>query len=180
VSDAQQIMDRWNQKHDVDCWVCVRLDSGEGLLTWTRSHAAVMGGQPVIWLQGIRGAYHLERVTPIPQPHKAPAGKLEYEPFAGDIRQGGVLVAHVMLGMERLAPLFTAAPSLLAGLDQTVSDMQGLANVLDGGDLPTARQMVQAIAARCLDLVCQAKGEALQGGPDQFQAEGWGREGGAL
>ncbi len=53
-------------KHPVGTRVVVRTDSGEVLLTVTRSMPWVMGGHSaVILVEGIAGGYALERVTPV-------------------------------------------------------------------------------------------------------------------
>lgn len=56
----------WNAKHPVGTKVTVRLDGGESRETVTRSPAEVLSGHSaVIWLDGIRGCYLLERVSPL-------------------------------------------------------------------------------------------------------------------
>lgn len=58
--------DAWNAKHPVGTKVKVRLDSGEIRETVTTSPAGVLSGHSaVIWLEGIRGCYRLDRVTPL-------------------------------------------------------------------------------------------------------------------
>lgn len=68
-----QVKSQWEQEKEVMAWneryppgtpVRVRLDSGEVLETKTRSDAQMLGGHTaVVWLDGIAGAYLLERVT---------------------------------------------------------------------------------------------------------------------
>lgn len=61
----QQRVDQWNAAHPVGTPVVVRLDSGKNFATKTRSRAEVLSGHtPVIWLEGVRGCYILERVRP--------------------------------------------------------------------------------------------------------------------
>jgi hypothetical protein len=60
----QQAVDRWNANSPVGSQVSVTLDNGSVVATKTRSEAQLMGGHtPVVWLDGISGAYLLDRVT---------------------------------------------------------------------------------------------------------------------
>lgn len=60
-----QSVEQWNERHPVGSDVIVRLDSGKDLQTRTRSRAEILSGHtPVIWLEGVRGCYILERVRP--------------------------------------------------------------------------------------------------------------------
>jgi hypothetical protein len=53
----------WNAKHPIGTPVNVKLDGGETRETVTRSVAEVLSGHSaVIWLEGIRGCYLLDRV----------------------------------------------------------------------------------------------------------------------
>jgi len=66
LKQLQAQCDRFNAAHPVGRMVTVRLDSGELRETTTRSEAEVLSGHSaVIWLNGIRGCYLLDRVTPI-------------------------------------------------------------------------------------------------------------------
>lgn len=60
---AQKLCDDFNKKCPVGSAVFVELDSGEKKQTVTTSEAQVMSCSAVIWLEGIRGAYSLERVS---------------------------------------------------------------------------------------------------------------------
>jgi hypothetical protein len=63
----QKLVDRFNEKCQVGQWVNVRLDSGEVKTTKTRGTATLLGGHTaVVWLEGITGAYLLDRVTILP------------------------------------------------------------------------------------------------------------------
>ncbi len=56
---------KWNEAHDVGIEVVVRKDDGKLCNTTTRSEAQMLGGHTaVIWVQGIPGAYALDRVRP--------------------------------------------------------------------------------------------------------------------
>lgn len=62
----QKAVDAFNSKFPVGQYVNVRLDSGEEMTTVTRSPAQLLGGHTaVIWVDGIAGAYLLNRVTPL-------------------------------------------------------------------------------------------------------------------
>lgn len=61
----QRAVEDWNQKHpNAGVPVTVRLDSGAELETKTTSQASLLGGHSaVIWLEGVKGCYALERVS---------------------------------------------------------------------------------------------------------------------
>jgi hypothetical protein len=62
----QKTVDAWNAKYPVGTKVVVTLDSGERKETVTRSEAEVLSGHSaVIWIEGIRGCYLLDRVRAI-------------------------------------------------------------------------------------------------------------------
>ena len=64
ATQMQAACDKFNAAHPVGAAVSVKLDGGEVRETVTNSEAQVMGGHTaVIWLDGIRGCYDLERVT---------------------------------------------------------------------------------------------------------------------
>ena len=64
AAQLQAACDKFNAAHQVGAAVSVKLDGGEVRETVTNSEAQVMGGHTaVIWLDGIRGCYDLERVT---------------------------------------------------------------------------------------------------------------------
>lgn len=66
LAKLQAECDKFNQSNPVGAAVSVLLDSGEIRETVTTSEAEVLSGHtPVIWLEGIRGCYLLERVTPV-------------------------------------------------------------------------------------------------------------------
>lgn len=59
-------VDDFNQLYPIGSDVNVKKDGGEIIQTKTTSEAYVMGEHtPVIFLEGIRGAYMLDRVTPL-------------------------------------------------------------------------------------------------------------------
>jgi hypothetical protein len=59
-------VENWNLRNKVGALVRVRLDSGEDVETTTRSKAQMLSGHtPVIWVDGISGAYLLDRVEAI-------------------------------------------------------------------------------------------------------------------
>ncbi len=63
--EKQKTVDEWNSQYPPGSEVTVALDSGATLTTTTRSHAALLGGHtPVVWLNGLRACFSLERVTP--------------------------------------------------------------------------------------------------------------------
>ena len=58
--------DAFNEKTTVGATVHVRLDNGKSMETTTRSKAEVLSGHSaVIWLDGVRGCYLLDRVWPV-------------------------------------------------------------------------------------------------------------------
>ena len=62
----QRHVDLFNGACPVGGKVTVRLDSGEVRETVTRSAAYILSGHtPVVFLEGVRGCYLLDRVTPI-------------------------------------------------------------------------------------------------------------------
>ncbi|PLY41681.1 hypothetical protein CSZ94_14320 [Janthinobacterium sp. ROICE36] len=64
AAQLQAACDKFNAAHQVGAAVSVKLDGGEVRETVTTSEAQVMGGHSaVIWLDGVRGCYDLERVT---------------------------------------------------------------------------------------------------------------------
>ncbi|NBV16826.1 hypothetical protein [Janthinobacterium sp.] len=67
TAKLQAACDKFNAAHQVGVAVSVELDSGEVRETITVSEAQVLSGHTaVIWLDGIRGCYDLERVTALP------------------------------------------------------------------------------------------------------------------
>jgi hypothetical protein len=66
--EQQKQVDEFNRKCQLGQHVNVRLDNGEVKTTTTRSEAQLMGGHTaVVWLEGINGAYLLDRVTVLPR-----------------------------------------------------------------------------------------------------------------
>lgn len=64
TAKLQAACDTFNSANEVGAAVTVLLDSGEVRETVTTSEAQVLSGHTaVIWLDGIRGCYDLERVT---------------------------------------------------------------------------------------------------------------------
>jgi hypothetical protein len=63
VAKLQAECDAWNAVNPVGCDVVLTRDNGEQLQTKTRSAAEVLSGHSaVIWLDGVRGCYLLDRV----------------------------------------------------------------------------------------------------------------------
>lgn len=74
AAQLQAACDKFNAAHQVGAAVSVELDSGEIRNTVTTSEAQVLSGHTaVIWLDGVRGCYLLDRVSPQP-PDSAAAG----------------------------------------------------------------------------------------------------------
>lgn len=67
ISKAEQKkVDAWNTKYSVGQDVDVHKDDGQIVRTKTRSRAEVLSGHTaVIWLDGVRGCYLLERVKAV-------------------------------------------------------------------------------------------------------------------
>lgn len=66
LAALQRQCDKFNDSNAVGARVTVTLDSGEVRETFTRSEAEVLSGHSaVIWLEGVRGCYLLDRVQPI-------------------------------------------------------------------------------------------------------------------
>jgi hypothetical protein len=64
---AMSAVREWNACYPEGTSVVVTFDDGSTKETRTRSAAQVLGGnQAVIWLDGVRGCYALERVQPAP------------------------------------------------------------------------------------------------------------------
>ncbi|WP_426070225.1 hypothetical protein [Janthinobacterium sp. DSP2-3-3] len=64
TAKLQAACDKFNAAHQVGAAVSVELDGGEIRETITVSEAQVLSGHTaVIWLDGIRGCYDLDRVT---------------------------------------------------------------------------------------------------------------------
>jgi hypothetical protein len=60
--------DAFNQRVKIGDAVDVRRDNGRILRTWTTTEAHVMSGHSaVVFVEGIRGCYALERVTKAPE-----------------------------------------------------------------------------------------------------------------
>lgn len=65
LTERRRMAEEWNRKFGIGQAVEVTLDSGEIMQTKTTSRADLLGGHtPVIWLEGITGAYLLSRVRP--------------------------------------------------------------------------------------------------------------------
>lgn len=65
LAKLQRQCDDFNAANAVGSNVIVHLDSGEVAYTTTRSAAEVLSGHSaVIWLDGIRGCYLLDKVLP--------------------------------------------------------------------------------------------------------------------
>lgn len=67
IKALQRKCDDWNAVHGLGCKVQLTKDSGEVVVTNTRSQAQVLSGHSaVIWLDGVSGCYALDRVKPVP------------------------------------------------------------------------------------------------------------------
>lgn len=65
VADLQRECTRFNERCPIGTEVTVRLDSGAGVHTTTKTYAQVLGDHSVVvWVEGGRGCYPVERVTP--------------------------------------------------------------------------------------------------------------------
>jgi len=59
-------VDAWNMRFPVGTEVSLEKDSGEVVITKTRSNAELLSGHSaVIWLEGISGCYLLDRVKAV-------------------------------------------------------------------------------------------------------------------
>lgn len=66
LAALQQQVDDFNARYSVGQLVSVRRDSGDAVITKTRSKAEILSGHSaVIWVEGISGCYLLDRVSPI-------------------------------------------------------------------------------------------------------------------
>ncbi|ALH82940.1 hypothetical protein [Sphingopyxis macrogoltabida] len=64
--DLQHQVDTFNARYPIGQRVTLRKDDGTDVDTRTRARAAILSGHSaVIWLEGVRGCYLLDRVTPI-------------------------------------------------------------------------------------------------------------------
>lgn len=75
MTRAELEVEAWNFSHPVGTRVLVKRDRGEVLETVTRSEAWALGGSgrrpghtAVVMVEGIAGAYLLDRVTAFPSP----------------------------------------------------------------------------------------------------------------
>lgn len=59
---AEKMVNQWNRQNPIRTHVVVNLDDGRKIRSVTREAAQVVSNLPVVWLEGIRGCYHLERV----------------------------------------------------------------------------------------------------------------------
>ena len=63
---AQAAVDAWNAKYPPGTAVDLKMDSGKVMRTLTRAYAQVAAcGDAVIWLEGVRGYYLLDRCKPV-------------------------------------------------------------------------------------------------------------------
>jgi len=66
LKEQKNSIEVWNRHVSVGQYVHVRRDSGEVEQRKTTSEAQLLGGHTaVVWLDGIAGAYALDRCTPI-------------------------------------------------------------------------------------------------------------------
>lgn len=67
LAKLQKQCDAWNAANPVGCNVVLTKDNGEQFPTKTRTDAHVLSGHSaVIWLNGVRGCYALDRVKRMP------------------------------------------------------------------------------------------------------------------
>lgn len=63
--DGAKLVADWNRQNPIGIKVAMTKDDGSVHLTTTRSQAELLSGHtPVIWLDGVRGCYLLDRVKP--------------------------------------------------------------------------------------------------------------------
>lgn len=67
ISKAEQKkVDAWNAKYSIGQEVDLTKDDGQVMRTKTRSEAEVLSGHTaVVWLDGVRGCYLLDRVKAV-------------------------------------------------------------------------------------------------------------------
>lgn len=58
----QEKVDEWNAKHLPGVSVELTKDHGEVIKTVTETPAHIVGGRAVVWVEGVRGCYKLDRV----------------------------------------------------------------------------------------------------------------------
>ncbi|BBB13619.1 hypothetical protein [Sphingopyxis sp. FD7] len=64
--DLQHQVDTFNARYPIGQRVTLRKDDGSDVDTHTRARAAILSGHSaVIWLEGVKGCYLLDRVTPV-------------------------------------------------------------------------------------------------------------------
>lgn len=68
VGSPEFIINEWNCNHETGTAVDVTRDNGSVLRTVTRSHAWILGDNPVVMVKGISGCYLLSRVRPVSEP----------------------------------------------------------------------------------------------------------------
>lgn len=67
LAKLQKQCDAWNEANHVGCNVILTKDNGVQVPTKTRSEAQILSGHSaVIWLEGVRGCYLLDRVKRMP------------------------------------------------------------------------------------------------------------------
>jgi len=65
IKQGEKLVESWKDT-PIGTDVIVTMDDGQEIRTKTRSEAQMMGGHsPVIWLDGISGAYSLRRVRKV-------------------------------------------------------------------------------------------------------------------
>ncbi len=93
-------VDDWNAKWPVGTDVRFRKDSGEIVLTKTRTKAEVLSGHSaVIWLEGVSGCYDLARVKP-----RTPWFRWERQESGGIFAYSG----EVIIGIVTTLPVMRA------------------------------------------------------------------------
>ena len=66
VSKLQARCNAWNLANPVGTLVSLRRNIGDPTITRTRSEAQILSGHSaVVWLEGVRGYYDLDWVTPL-------------------------------------------------------------------------------------------------------------------
>jgi hypothetical protein len=62
---AKSAVNQWNNRYPIGQLVDIKKDDGSIVRTQTYAPASVVGSTAVCWFNGIRGAFMLERATPI-------------------------------------------------------------------------------------------------------------------
>lgn len=73
IAAQQRQVDRWNASQPIGSPVTLRMDGGKIIETKTTTEAQLLGGHTaVVWLEGVRGCYGLDAVSPLNLPGNPP------------------------------------------------------------------------------------------------------------